>query len=377
MKTDATLVTMSEDDVLDGISIAVAHEHYRNPGGGEHVAESLAEIFDAPIYTGIVRDGTLPDKDIEFHEVFSGIQKKLMDRSTFFRDLSYFLGWQYNSELTEYDVIIQSGNSPGWYVPHDSQVIIRYVHSTPRTPYDRFQDKGGSLSIRAYSTLARVFYLTTVPYPDVYVANSEVIQYRLRRYLDVRDAEVVYPPVPVESYEPRKKEDFYLTYSRMTPNKCFDEIIEAFHEHPDKRLVVGGDGPLRAELERRASDSDHIEFVGYMSEPEKRDLLGRAKALVYAARNEDFGMVPIEALASGTPVVGVDEGYTRFQIEDGRSGVLFRRGGLSSAIDRFEEDGVSATPEDLVEAAENYSAERFAKRMRRIVAETIQNVPTI
>lgn len=364
-------------DPLEELSVAVAHEHYRNPGGGEHVAEHLAEAFDAPVYAGIIREGTLPDKDIEFHEMFDGPQKWLMDRSTFVRDLSYFLGWEYSPELAEYDVIVQSGNNPGWYVPKDDQVVIRYAHTTPRAAYDRFQDKGGSWAIRAYSKMARVFYSTTAPFPDAYVTNSELVKYRHQKYMDVDVREVVYPPIPVATYEPAATEDFYLAYSRLVPNKRFDEIIRAFRDHPDKRLKIGGDGPLRAELEALAEGCDNIEFVGYMSEGEKRDLVARAKALVYAARNEDFGMVPVEAFAAGTPVIGVREGYTQFQIRDGETGVLFDRGGLDGAIARFERERITGSKDDLVREAQKYSVENFRRQIREITRETIKEVPTV
>lgn len=377
--TDRVPVDGDAESSLDDVSIAVAHEHYRYPGGGEHVAEHIAELFDAPIYAGIIRDGTLPDKDIEFHEVFSGVKKRLMDRSTFVRDFLYFLGWQYRPELREYDVIIQSGNNPGWYVPEDDQVVVRYTHSTPRTAFDRFQEKGASRVVRTYGTVSRVLYQSNVTFPDRYVANSELVRYRLEKYWGIDDAPVVYPPVPVEDFEPAPKGEFYLTYSRLMPNKRFEEMIDAFKRMPDRRLVVGGDGALRPDLEARAAGFDNIEFLGYMSESEKRDRVGRAKALVYAARNEDFGMVPVEAMAGGTPVIGVDEGYTRFQVDDGRTGVLYDRGveGLVDAVERFEREGVTAGPDEIAAEAAEYSVANFRRRLRRLVAKTVAEAPTL
>lgn len=370
--------TWEDVDSLAELEIAVAHEHYRDRGGGEHVAEHLAEAFDAPIYTGMIRsDQPLPkDKDIEIHPLFDGLLSEIMDRSTFVRDFVYFLGWEYSPVLAEYDVIIQSGNNPGWYVPREDQVVIRYAHTTPRAAYDQFQEKGDSWLIRAYSKAARIFYNTVTSFPDAYITNSEVVGYRHEKYLGITPEEIVYPPVPTDTYGPRETEDFYLSYSRLSPNKRFDEIIEAFKKHPDKHLKIGGDGQLRDELEKQAEGQDNIEFVGYMSEEEKRDLAGRAKALVYAAKDEDFGMVPIEAYASGTPVIGVDEGYTSFQVMDGADGILFDRGELSEALDRFEKTEMVPKAE-MMEKAEQYSVENFNQQIRDVTRRVIKEVPTV
>lgn len=366
-------------DPLADLDIAVAHEHYRDRGGGEHVAEHLAEVFDAPIYTGMIRDEkSLPDdKDIEFYAMFDGWLSMAMDRSTLLRDFLYFLGWEYSPQLAEYDVIIQSGNNPGWYVPREDQVVIRYAHTTPRAAYDQFQEKGGSWFIRGYAKAARIFYSTVTSFPDAYITNSEVVSYRHQKYMGVETRRIVYPPVPTDTYDSKETEEFYLSYSRLSPNKRFDEIIEAFKDHPDKHLKIGGDGVCRSSLEEQASGWDNIEFVGYMSDEEKRDLVARAKALVYAAKDEDFGMVPIEAYASGTPVIGVDEGYTTFQVTDGVDGILYKRGNLPQAIDRFESIDLPVTKDEMMKKADQYSVQNFEQQIRDVVQEVVHEVPTV
>lgn len=356
---------------LSDLSTAVVHEHYYERGGGEHVAEELARTFDAPLYTGFINDEALPDKsDVTISDLFGdGLTGELISRSTFFRDFYYQFAWQYVPELTKYDVLIQSGNNPGWYVPPDEQIIVKYVHSPPRTAYDLFHERGDDPLTRLYAYASRVLYHPNIHYPDVYVANSELVARRIRRYWGIEDIEVVYPPTNTDSYAPANKEDFYLSYSRLTTNKCFDEIIRAFRHHPEKHLVIGGSGPEEDRLKKLASDMDNVDFRGYLSEDEKCDLLGRAKALVYAAKNEDFGMVPIEAFASGTPVIGVRDGYTKYQIDDGENGLLYDRGtdSLDDAIEHFERNGVALSADEIAAGAEHYSVERFRERMREVV----------
>jgi len=112
-----------------------------------------------------------------------------------------------------------------------------------------------------------------------------------------------------------------------------------------------------------------VTFKGFVSEQRKRELLASAKAVLFSALNEDFGMVPVEALAAGTPVIGVDDGFTRFQIADGKNGMLFKRGELPAAIRRFERHGVAWDADQLHEfAAVNFGRERFEREMGEAVA---------
>lgn len=364
---------------LSDLSIAVVHEHYYERGGAEHVAEVIAKTFDAPIYTGFVNEEALPpesDRDgLEFRDLFGDrTLAPLVRRFPWFRDFYYQFSWQRLPELVDYDVVIQSGNNPGWYVPPEEQTVVKYVHTTPRTSYDLFHQRADNLVTKVYAYASRVLYHPNIPYPDVYVANSELVARRLTRYWGVENPEVIYPPTDVGSYTSSEKKDFYLSFSRLTGDKRFDEIIKAFRRHPDKHLVIGGSGPKEDELKSLAADMDNVEFRGYLDESEKRDLLGSAKALVYAAVNEDFGMVPIEAYASGTPVIGVRDGYTKYQIRDGVTGVLYDRGveSLSGAIERFDAEGVEANPADLVEVSREYSLEQFRKSMRDAVKTAVE-----
>jgi len=356
--------------------VAVVHGNYFTHGGGEVVAEALADCFDAPLYYGFGEADAIPDTDTEHVGLFDDSLLARFKRSPFVRDLYYMWAFQHVPALHEYDVLVQSGNEMGWYVPPDDQAVVKYVHSTPRAAYDRFPDKGDDPLVRLYGFATRTLYRQTLPYPDVYVANSELIARRIERYWGIDDVRVVYPPVDVDSYDPRphgEREDFYFTFSRLHPDKKVDEIVAAF-DGRDERLIVGGDGEERARLEAMAGDN--VEFRGYLSEAEKRDLLGRATAFVFAARNEDFGIVPVEAFASGTPVIGVRDGYTQHQIDDGETGLLYDRGAenLRAALDRFERDSVPLSADDIAATAERYGRDTFREGMRTAVEDALDRV---
>ena len=366
-------------------SVAIAHEHFPEIGGGEHVAIHLSKVFDAPIYTGFVGDGIDPGQfDKPLVDLFgTGLMGTLLKRdgmlANVIRDAYYQFAWTNVDELYDYDVIIQSGNNPGWFVPNvDNQVVVKYTHSPPRNPYDLYSTDGNGWLNSIYTKAARLTYPQTISYPDVIVANSEVVDRRIKRYLGVSDdrVRVVYPPTDVGSYShtDADTQDYYLTYSRLREAKQIKWIAAAFADR-DERLVIGGKGPQADAIRELADANKNIEYVGYMSEREKRRRLSEAKALVFAARNEDFGMVPIEAFAAGTPVLGVNEGFTRYQIEDGETGYTFEREthSLHRAIDTFEADGVRYPPGGIEAHAIHFSTREFEKGMQQAVSDAIEH----
>lgn len=358
---------------MSDYSVAVVHGNYLAYGGGEVVAEEIARIFDAPLYYGFGNPDAIPENEIDYISLFNDSRMSFIRDFPSIRDVYYMWNWQHCPELHKYDVVIQSGNEMGWYVPPDEQVIIKYTHSTPRTPYDRFIDRGQSTIVRLFSMIIRTLYLPNIPFPDTYVANSELIQRRLNRYWGIKESEVIYPPVDTDSYYSAEPEDYYFTFSRLVPSKGIGEIVDAFNEMNDKRLIVGGTGPQEDEL--RNSSEDNIEFRGYLSEDEKRDLLSSAKAFVFAAENEDFGIAPVEALASGTPVIGVKEGFTKHQIDHKKNGILFNRGidNLQNAVEELEDNGVSMSANDIAAGAEKYSKEKFRQDFTSIVEGTFES----
>jgi glycosyltransferase involved in cell wall biosynthesis len=215
----------------------------------------------------------------------------------------------------------------------------------------------------------------------VFVANSDLVARRIQLYWGIDDSmvRVVYPPTPTSSYGPSHADadrDYYFTFSRLYPSKRISEIVRAFNQlnsrGHDHRLVVGGDGPARDRLEKVAGDS--VKFVGYLSEADKRRRLAECKAFIFNAYQEDFGMVPIEAMASGTPVLGVRDGFTQHQILDGRNGYTYDRSdtNIVDAVRHFEANGVAWSATDIQAFAEQFSLPRFRERMRDIVAEATE-----
>jgi glycosyltransferase involved in cell wall biosynthesis len=352
--------------------ICVMHDQLTTMGGAERVGFELAREFDAPMYAARVDDETVPDA-VETHEITGRVGSRLMRSHYLLQDLYQMLAWQHVDDVYEYETVIQNKNNPGWFVPRDTQTVIRYCHSTPRTTYDRFHAVGGGLPSRVLEMIQRHLYLQNVLYPDHWVANSELVARRLERYWNIpsEDIDVVYPPVNVSQTSPDTAEtrDYYLVVSRLRGHKRIDEIIQSFDGRDDK-LVIVGDGPDRDRLAKMSGDN--VVMTGYVPDKVKARRLSEAKAVIFNAMNEDFGMVPIEAMAAGTPVIGVDEGFTTHQIFDGQNGHLYLRGRLSMALDRFEDQGVEWSDEQIAEFAQQFSQDRFREEMRAIVSQTTE-----
>lgn len=172
-------------------------------------------------------------------------------------------------------------------------------------------------------------------------------------------------------YSPDARETggYYLYLGRLADHKHVEDVVEEFNRRDNTILKIAGKGPERDRLERMAGENIH--FEGYVSEDEKRRLYSGARALIYPAANEDFGMVPVEAMASGTPVIGVREGFTQYQIQDGLNGYTYPRGapGLYKAIQAFERDGVEWTGGRIAEFASRFSVEQFRAGMREAVQD--------
>jgi glycosyltransferase involved in cell wall biosynthesis len=364
--------------------IVIAHKDYDVRGGGEVLAEEIARTFDAPLVVGRRDEACEPDNhDLDIREIdLRRWQQWAIDRGGMPRSLAYQVAWQVVPELTDYDTVITSGNEPLWYVPEDDQTVVAYTHSPPRFQYDLYQRtynpdtaRLGGIVGTLYGTAVRTLYQHNVTRPDLYVANSDRVARRINQYWNIpRDQiRVVYPPVQTDAYSPSDANtgDYYLYLGRLAGHKCVDEVVEAFNElGSEYRLVVAGRGPEGDSLRELADD--HIEFRGFVDEEEKRELYAGAKALVYPPENEDFGMVPIEAMAAGTPVIGVKEGFTQHQILNERNGYTYSRAGghLRETIRYYESNGVEWTPEEIAEfAGEHFSVAAFQAGMRDAVLE--------
>lgn len=276
-------------------------------------------------------------------------------------------------DVTGHDIVLSSSHAVAKGVlTGPDQLHISYVHSPVRYAWD-FQhqylresglNKGlkGKLA-RWFLHKIRIWDYRTANGVDHFIANSQFIARRIKKVYG-RDADVIYPPVDVERFTLQEnKEDFYFTASRMVPYKRIDLIVEAFSQMPDKKLVVIGDGSEMAKIKSRAGSN--IEILGYQPDDVMQDYMRRTRAFVFAAE-EDFGITPVEAQASGTPVIAFGKGGVLETIrpygERNATGVFFSEQtaeSLINAVRHFDTIKDSILPKDCRENALKFSAQRF------------------
>jgi len=360
--------------------IAVAHWGEYINGGGERVAWELQDALEALLYVSHRDPGIEPETaDVRELDVCRA-WKAMLDAGDPWRTAAHQLIWQAPPELLEQDVVVTSGNEPLAYVPPDDQTWVAYMHHTSRFATDLYgeslQESEGRLApLRrlaktAFRWTERQAYSRYAQKPDVLVANSELVAQRIQRYWGVPQdrIRIIYPPVKT-GVPLQEGGDHYVTLSRLWPEKHVLYVAKLFAD-TGHTLKIGGDGPEAEAIRSVADDHANIEYHGYIPESQKGEFLADAKAFVFAAEGEDFGLAPAEAMAAGTPVIGVRDGFTEHQVLDGKNGRLFDRGELAAALDRFERQGVSWTSTQIAEFAEtNFGRTRFEAQLKRVIRE--------
>ena len=197
-----------------------------------------------------------------------------------------------------------------------------------------------------------------------------------------RKADVIYPPVDVKAFEfCDKKEDFYLTASRMVPYKKMDLIVEAFTKMPDKKLIVIGDGPDFSKIQKIAEGNSNIKLMGYQPFKVLKEHMQKAKAFVFVAE-EDFGITPVEAQACGTPVIaygrgGALETVRGLDIKDKPTGIFFYeqdKNSLIKTINYFEENKKKIQFKDCRENALSFSIDNFKNILKKYVSNKLYGI---
>jgi len=346
---------------------AIVHDWLMSAGGAERVLGAIIELYPSPIYT-LVKNNSIFENQI----VKTSFLQKMPLVQKFYRNyLPLFPFAIERFDLSEYDLILSSSHAVAKGVrTHEKQLHICYCHSPMRYAWDLHEQYMGQLGNIKRNIAKWVLHyvrnwdIQSLNRVDHFIANSQFIAQRIKRIYN-KEAVVIYPPVSTHLFESKKKDNFYLTVSRMVPYKRVDLIVEAFTKHPDKYLCVIGDGPDLEKLQQKATKN--IQFLGYQEDIVVRDYLTRAKAFIFAAE-EDFGIVPVEAQAAGTPVIAYGKGGVLETVLEGKTGLFFHEQtveSLQDAIKRFEQ---LAFDSDLIQRhAAQFNESRFKKELKQFV----------
>ena len=188
-----------------------------------------------------------------------------------------------------------------------------------------------------------------------------------------REAEVIYPPVDTEKFEIGKnRENYYLTASRLVPYKRIDLVVKAFNEMRDKKLVVIGSGPEKKKIKNLAADNTKL--IDHQPPEILKQYMQKSKAFVFAAE-EDFGIIAVEAMACGTPVIALNKGGTSESVIGGKTGIHFSSQTIElikDAVRNFEETSQSFNPQIIREHAEQFSRKNYEYNMKTFVDEKVK-----
>jgi glycosyltransferase involved in cell wall biosynthesis len=361
------------------LTVALVHDWLTGMRGGEKVLEALCEIYpDADLFT-LFRIPGSTSPAIERHRIVTSFVQHLpMAERHYRRYLPIFPLAIAQLDLSGHDFVISSSHCAAKAVVAPKGVRhLCYCHSPMRYAWDQFEayfgpERVGALASRwiyrpILTRLAR-WDASTAQRVDRFVANSQHVAGRIRRYYN-RAATIVYPPVDTVFYHPSAVTPgrHFLIVSALVPYKRID-LAMASCERLGAPLRIAGDGPERDRLERQAGAN--VTFLGRLSDEGLRDEY-RCAAAVLMPGEEDFGIVPVEAQACGTPVVALGKGGALETVVDGETGVLFDDAGVEAMAGALERAARTRFDPARIRAhAEGFSRERHINAMRAVIAET-------
>ena len=352
--------------------VAIFHDHMSFIGGGERLVLTLAKALDAHVYVTDL-DPRIPEKagfsDVRVMEL-KRVPKTPLLRQT--RQAKAF----HHAEIPAHDVYVFSGN---WSIAAAAtyKPSLWYCHTPARVFYDLESAFLAGLSpakrtaARAWIRRTRPKYEANVADVQRIVANSKTVASRVQRYLH-RTAEVVYPPVEVARYHFTRVGDFWLSVNRLSHEKRIALQVEAFRNLPDERLTVVGGPQVGVDAQsfvRALNPPANVEFLGEVDEARLVDLYATCRGFVATSQDEDFGLTPVEAMASGKAVVAVDEGGYRESIVPGTTGWLLSPSpdAFRTAIARVSPHDLEAMREACERRARDFDASRFVARMTELI----------
>ncbi len=364
------------------MKVALVHDYIKEFGGAERVLKTLSEMYpEAPIYTAFRVKGSTADLEFRDKKIIESWLSPILKIWRLYSPLRFLapLIWR-SFDLTKYDLVITSCS---WYITRGFKVgsntkIIAYCHTPPRWLYG-FETSVGFTKywpVKVYAAIVghfmRMYDYESAQEVDYFIANSNNVKGRIQKFYK-RDSTVVYPSVDVteiiEATKNLKKENYFLIVSRLVGAKGLEEAAQAV-KRLNVKLKIVGESHGFADVERKLKklSGGNIELLGRISDKKLYEVLGKAKGFIALARDEDFGITPVEAQAAETPVIAFNGGGFKESVIDGATGILVNDTNektLELAIKRF--NNIKWNGEKLTSNAKRFSKERFKKEMLQFV----------
>lgn len=356
--------------------VALVHDWLVSPGGGERVLKAIHELWpEAPIYTAAYEPAKFP----EFSQ--ADIRPTWLNRIALSRRkhqlfaLPRILAFRMLN-LGEYDLVISSSTAEGKGARVGRALHVCYCHTPTRyywsdyewyrknPPFGPIMNRVAPVVLLLLAPLLRKIDFASAQKVDVFVANSKYVQARIKKYYQ-RESTVIYPPVDAARFSVGQGEgDYYLIVGRQVAYKRLDVAVGAFNRLGLPLKVAGGGEEIE---KQRQLAKKNIEFLGRVPEEELAQLYRGAKALIFP-QEEDFGIVPLEAMASGRPVIAYGAGGALETVVDGTTGVFFAAQtgeSLADAVRKFQQ--IKFDAQVIRRHAEKFDVGVFKKQLKDFV----------
>ncbi|MFA7230797.1 MAG: glycosyltransferase [Victivallaceae bacterium] len=355
------------------MKVALLHYWLTNIRGGEKVFLELCEMFpDADIFTHVI-SSEIKGTYFPARKVYTSFINNLAYAEKLYKNYMPLMFMATRTfDLTGYDLIISSESGPVKGIKKPEARHVCYCHTPMRYLWDMFDDyyKAAPLykkwAMKLLKNYLRQQDLLSAESVDAFIVNSEFVKERVKRIYN-RDAKVIYPPVEVEFFQQRTNDfqnDCYLLAGELVQYKRPDIAIKAFNAN-GKKLVVAGAGEELNALKLIARSN--ITFTGRISDEKMRELYSNAIALIFPGI-EDFGIVPLEAQATGTPVIAYGCGGALETIIDNKTGLFFPEQtseSLNMAINKFENTKTTFDSEKIKLHTQSFAKSRFAAEIKK------------
>lgn len=359
------------------MKVAIVHDYLMQMGGAEKVVEVLHSLFpDAPVYTSAFDRDAMPESYRKWDIHTSFLQRLPFKRKTHRAALLLYPAAFESFDLSAFDLVISSSSSfAKGIITQPGTIHVCYTYTPMRfawTPRSYMREERLSMMTRTLLTPA-LHYLRTWDAlasmrVDHYVAISRAVSDRISKFYR-RDCDIVFPPVETARFHISPVvEDYYVMVTRLAPYKRLELAVEAC-TRLDRPLKIVGSGRYQKNLQKLAGPK--VEFLGHVSDAELPELLARAKAYIMPGE-EDFGIAPVEANASGRPVIAFAAGGALDSQIDGVTGVLFHKPTAQSLMDAMKQaDALQFDPQIIRAHAQKFDTECFKTAIQRVIEKAV------
>lgn len=361
------------------MKVAIVHYWLVGMRGGEKVIEAILDLFpEADIYTHVLIPEKISEK-IKNRVVGTTFIQKLPKAGKYYQSYLPLMPYALEQlDLRKYDLVFSSESGPAkGVITSPDCVHICYCHSPMRYAWDMYHNYTERLSSLKRILIAglmhrlRLWDLATASRVDYFIANSSFVQKRIQKFYR-RNSKVIHPPVDTDSfYLSKTTGDYYLMVGQLVGYKNTSLAVEAFNQNK-KRLVIIGTGAELESLKQLANDN--ISFLGFQSFDVIKEHYAKCKALIFPGV-EDFGIVPVEAMASGRPVIAFAKGGILDTVIEGKTGLFFYEPStvsLNRTIETFEQRVSSFNPEEIRKHAIEFDRKVFKRNLKNFIERIIQ-----